>query len=159
MNLTLSTAFDFSSSFSSRLNALFFGPSAGSFLGSVCKNVVKAKSGIWWNSEIQRSENVKIKIEFWPKSPTVTLFLGFGFGAPSLRLLHRNNSEGSHNLNSVVFLHESFFLLLHTTTIFLYGLFTLDYYSGYPANRLPRLPLIRISASVARLLEIKFITE
>ena len=31
-----------------------------------------------------------------------------------------------------------------------YGLFTLDYYSGYPANRLPRLPWFRISASVNR---------
>ena len=30
------------------------------------------------------------------------------------------------------------------------GLFTLDYYSGSPANRLPRLPWFRISASVNR---------
>ena len=34
-----------------------------------------------------------------------------------------------------------------------YGLFTLEYYSGYPANRLPRLPWLRISASVNRALE------
>ena len=32
------------------------------------------------------------------------------------------------------------------------GLYTLDYYSGYPANWLPRLPWFRISASVNRAL-------
>ena len=34
------------------------------------------------------------------------------------------------------------------------ALATLSGYAGYPANRLPRLPLFRISASVARLLDI-----
>ena len=37
-------------------------------------------------------------------------------------------------------------------SIRVYGLFTLEYYSGYPAYRLPRLPWLRISASVNRAL-------